>query len=192
MITKKGKWKRLITGEKGKMWNLCAHERELLKNYENKGIRKLHDNLDDDKREQVKESGRIKKEMLDNLDENKREELKNVDRKRKKEKWQPWYLWKGIVKKLWKKDNWKDNLDDGKGEQTKQNDKTKKETCDYLDDNKREQVRYNDKNKSIVGPPSHPPLLKGGGRTFQKLNHLGGAWNFMLERGDKPEKGGLM
>ena len=58
----------------------------MLKNYENKGIRKLHDNLDDDKREQVKESGRIKKEMLDNLDENKREELKNVDRKRKKEK----------------------------------------------------------------------------------------------------------
>ena len=30
-----------------------------------------------------------------------------------------------------------------------------------------------------------------GGRTFQKLSHLeGGVRNFLLERGDKPEKGG--
>ena len=36
----------------------------------------------------------------------------------------------------------------------------------------------------------------GGGRTFQKLSHLGlggggGVENFLLERGDKPEKGGV-
>ena len=30
-----------------------------------------------------------------------------------------------------------------------------------------------------------------GGRTFQKLSHLGwGLRNILLERGDKPEKGG--
>ena len=42
----------------------------------------------------------------------------------------------------------------------------------------------------IVGPPP-PPLLKGG-RTFQKLSHLGGAGvpKMLLERGDNPEKGG--
>ena len=36
------------------------------------------------------------------------------------------------------------------------------------------------------------PLIKGGGRTFQKLSHLGGGGvrNFLLEREDKPEKGG--
>ena len=36
------------------------------------------------------------------------------------------------------------------------------------------------------------PLLRGGGgrgRTFQKLSHLG-VQNVLLERGDKPEKGG--
>ena len=48
-------------------------------------------------------------------------------------------------------------------------------------------------------PSSHSwnpsPLIKGGevggggGRTFQKLSHLGVS-NFLLERGDKPEKGG--
>ena len=50
----------------------------------------------------------------------------------------------------------------------------------------------------IVGTPA-PPLIKkgvGGGevgsRTFQKLSHLGGIRNFLLERGDKPEKGVLM
>ena len=33
------------------------------------------------------------------------------------------------------------------------------------------------------------PLLRGEGRTFQKLSHLG-VQNVLLERGDKPEKGG--
>ena len=44
---------------------------------------------------------------------------------------------------------------------------------------------------SIFGPPNlpPPPLLKGGGgkRTCTK-----GVQKFLLERGDKPEKGGLM
>ena len=41
--------------------------------------------LDDDKREKVKESDKIrKKQMRDNLDDNKIGELKNVDNKRKK------------------------------------------------------------------------------------------------------------
>ena len=34
--------------------------------------------------------------------------------------------------------------------------------------------------------------MKKGGRTFQKLSQLGGGvQNFLLERGDKPEKGGF-
>ena len=43
-------------------------------------------------------------------------------------------------------------------------------------------------NHSWNPPPS---LLKKGGRTLQKLIHLGGGGvrNFLLERGDKPEKG---
>ena len=37
----------------------------------------MHDNFDDDKREQVKESDKIrKKEMCDNLDDNEKGELK--------------------------------------------------------------------------------------------------------------------
>ena len=37
----------------------------------------------------------------------------------------------------------------------------------------------------IVGP-----VIRGGGKTFQKLSHLGvGVWNFLQERGDKTEKG---
>ena len=40
------------------------------------------------------------------------------------------------------------------------------------------------------------PLIKrgegGGGTTFQKLSHLGVVQNLLLERGDKPEKEGLM
>ena len=51
---------------------------------------------------------------------------------------------------------------------------------------------------SIVGTPS--PLIKGmgggqWGRTFKKLSHLGGGGGvpkIWLERGDKPEKWGLM
>ena len=52
---------------------------------------------------------------------------------------------------------------------------------------------------SIVG--THPPPLlkgggcgRGGGRTFKKLSHLvgGGVPRILLERGDKPEKWGLM
>ena len=47
----------------------------------------MRDKLDDDKREQVKESDKIgKKQMRDNLDHNKKGELKNVDNRRKKEK----------------------------------------------------------------------------------------------------------
>ena len=39
----------------------------------------MHDNLDDSKREQVKESVKIrKKEMLDNLDDDKRKQVKKV------------------------------------------------------------------------------------------------------------------
>ena len=40
----------------------------------------------------------------------------------------------------------------------------------------------------IVGTPT--PLIKGGGRTFEKFSHLGGVRNFLLESGDKPERGG--
>ena len=47
----------------------------------------MRDKLDDDKREQVKESDKIrKKQMRDNLDDDKKGELKNVDNRRKKEK----------------------------------------------------------------------------------------------------------
>ena len=47
----------------------------------------MRDNLDDEKREQVKESDKIrKKQMRDNLDDDKKGELKNVDNRRKKEK----------------------------------------------------------------------------------------------------------
>ena len=47
----------------------------------------MHGNFDDDKREQVKESDKIrKKEICDNLDDNEKGELKNVDSRRKKEK----------------------------------------------------------------------------------------------------------
>ena len=47
----------------------------------------MSDKLDDDKREQVKESDKIrKKQMRDNLDDDKKGELKNVDNRRKKEK----------------------------------------------------------------------------------------------------------
>ena len=43
----------------------------------------------------------------------------------------------------------------------------------------------------IVGT-TPPPLLKEG-TTFQNLIHLGGGvQNVLLEREDKPEKGGLM
>ena len=47
----------------------------------------MRDKLFDDKREQVKESDKIrKKQMRDNLDDDKKGELKNVDNRRKKEK----------------------------------------------------------------------------------------------------------
>ena len=42
---------------------LDTHEKELLKNYEKKGKRKLRDNLDDNKRKQVKESYKIRKKQ---------------------------------------------------------------------------------------------------------------------------------
>ena len=46
----------------------------------------MRDNLNGEKREQVKESDKIgKKEMRDNLDDDKKEELKNVDNRKKKE-----------------------------------------------------------------------------------------------------------
>ena len=41
----------------------------------------------------------------------------------------------------------------------------------------------------MVGLPPTTTLLKVGARTFQKLSHLGGVQNFLLERGDKPVKG---
>ena len=45
----------------------------------------MHDNLDNDKREQVKESDKIrKKEIRDNLDDDKREQIRYNDKNRKK------------------------------------------------------------------------------------------------------------
>ena len=89
----------------------------------------MRDKLDDDKKEQLKESDKIrKKEIRDNLDDDKREQLKESDKKRKK----------GMHY----------NLDDDKREQVKESDKIrKKEICDNLDDDKTEQIRYNDKNR---------------------------------------------
>ena len=46
--------------------------------------------------------------------------------------------------------------------------------------------------KMYPPPIVRHPLTKAGGKTFQNLSHLGGVSNFLLERGDKPEKGGLM
>ena len=43
----------------------------------------------------------------------------------------------------------------------------------------------------IPPSPPPPPFLKGAGRIFRKLSHLVGR-NFLLERGDKPEKRRLM
>ena len=74
--------------KKEKRNKLDTHEQELLKIYEKKktGKRKFRDDLDGDKREQVKQSDKIrKKQMRNNLD-NKIRELKNVDNKKKKEK----------------------------------------------------------------------------------------------------------
>ena len=50
----------LITREKRKRDNLDTHEKELLKNYEKKGKRKLRDNLDD-KREQIRYNDKNRK-----------------------------------------------------------------------------------------------------------------------------------
>ena len=51
-----------------------------------KGKINLRDNLDDDKREQAKESDKIrKKQMRDNFDDNKREQMKENDKIRKKQ-----------------------------------------------------------------------------------------------------------
>ena len=64
--------------------NLDTHEKELLKIMK-KGKRNLRDNLDDEKREQVKESDKIrKKEMRNNLDDDKREQVRRSDKNRKK------------------------------------------------------------------------------------------------------------
>ena len=46
--------------------------------------------------------------------------------------------------------------------------------------------------KMYPSPIVGNPLIKAGGRTFQKLSHLRGVWHFFLESGDKPEKEGLM
>ena len=71
MIIKKGYIKKLITRKKEKHGNINTHEKELLNNYEKKGKRKVLNNLDDDKREEVKESDKIgKKEMRHNLNSN--------------------------------------------------------------------------------------------------------------------------
>ena len=61
MIIKKGYIKKLITRKKEKHDNINTHEKELLNNYEKKGKRKVLNNLDDDKREEVKESDKIRK-----------------------------------------------------------------------------------------------------------------------------------
>ena len=46
----------------------------------------MRDNLDDGKREQAKESDKIrKKQMRDNFDDNKREQMKENDKIRKKQ-----------------------------------------------------------------------------------------------------------
>ena len=96
MIIKKVNWSVDSKRKKENVDNLDTHGKELLKKMKKvKG--KLRDNLDD-KREQVKESDKIrKKEILDNLGDNKKAKLKNADNKRKKEKCdnldtQPWYL----------------------------------------------------------------------------------------------------
>ena len=76
--------------------------------------------------------------MCDNLDDDKIGELKNGDNK-KKNMWQTWYSWKGIVKKLWKKEKRKlrDNLDDNKRKQVKESYKIrKKQMRDNLDNKK--------------------------------------------------------
>ena len=71
MIIKKGYIKKLITRKKEKHDNINTHEKELLNNYEKKGKRKVLSNLDDDKREEVKESDKIgKKEMRHKLNSN--------------------------------------------------------------------------------------------------------------------------
>ena len=46
----------------------------------------------------------------------------------------------------------------------------------------------------IVGTLRPPTLLKGRGgeQDLPKIESLGWIRNFLLERGDKPEKGGLM
>ena len=106
---KKGNWKILIAVGKKKTWQPWYSWKGIVKNLWKKGKRKLHDNLDydkreylkesdeirkkempdnldDDKREQMKESDKINKEICDNLDDNEKGALKNVDSRRKKEK----------------------------------------------------------------------------------------------------------
>ena len=48
------------------------------------------------------------------------------------------------------------------------------------------------RNHSWNPPPPVPPLPLLKGRTFQKLSHLGRVRNFLLERGNKSEKGGYV
>ena len=47
-------------------------------------------------------------------------------------------------------------------------------------------------SEDIVGTLLPPTLLKGGEQDLPKIESLGWIRNFLLERGDKPEKGGLM
>ena len=76
--------------------------------------------------------------MCDNLDDDKIGELKNGDNK-KKNMWQTWYSWKGIVKKLWKKEKRKlrDNLDDNKRKQVKESYKIRKKQQMRRNNNKK-------------------------------------------------------
>ena len=119
----------LITREKRKTCQPWYSWKGIAKKWwKKKGKINFHDNLDDDKREQAKESDKIrKKQMRDNFDDNKREQMKENDKIRKKQMfdtlmiikkgnwkmlitvrkrktWQPWYSWKGIVKKYEKKE----------------------------------------------------------------------------------------
>ena len=60
------------------MWQQWYWWKGILKKLWKKGKRKFLDNLDHDKREQVKENDKIRnKEMCDNLDDDKREQIRD-------------------------------------------------------------------------------------------------------------------
>ena len=139
----------------------------------------MHHNLDYEKREQLKETDKIKKkQMLGNLhDEN--GELKKVNNKIKKEKQdKPWYSkgTKGILKEIWKKGKGKSHnkLDNDKREQTKESDEiVKNEMCDNVDDNKKGELKSVDskrKKKNVDNLDTHEKeLLKKYEKSKEKI-----------------------